>query len=117
MASTISRSCIKLIVVILVANLRQFNCDCGFPGVPTGADIENLENIRFTENRTVIYKCRNQKDRIISILQENISSRDLFTGYTRTCLKGQWLEPIPRCGEFIICIDYRSMIETQRTNK
>lgn len=89
-----------LTTIMLVVSLRQFNGDCGFPGIPNGADIENLENIKFVENTTVIYRCRNHKDRTLSLMHSDIVDRDPFTGYMRTCVKGRWLEPLPRCGEF-----------------
>lgn len=106
-SSNVTQIYVKLVIVILVVNLRQFNCDCGFPGIPNGADIENPENTKFTENTTVIYRCRNHKDRTLSILQKDIMDRDPFTGYIRTCLKGQWVEPLPRCGELLMRIDHR----------
>ena len=91
------------IVTLTFASLFAFiRSDCGFPGIPNGADIENLEDLKYYENTTVIYRCKNPKDRTLSLVPNDLADRDPFTGYMRTCVKGKWVEPLPRCGKYLL---------------
>ncbi|KAI1306044.1 hypothetical protein HDE_01262 [Halotydeus destructor] len=88
------------LLLISLTVLKCSDADCGFPAIPNNADIENIENVNdYRENTTILYRCKNNNDRILSTSSSEIANHDPFISYMRTCSKGIWAEPPPLCAK------------------
>lgn len=71
--------------MILIKTLNLVNCECGFPGIPEGAEFINQFS-KYEENLTVSYKC-------------NDKAYEIPYQQTRTCFKGKWSNFLGRCAD------------------
>src|SRR5438128_656406 len=95
------------IVLILASFFYLILCDCEFPGIPNGIDVANFKFLKYTENATAFYRCKDPND---IILTENNGNFGLKSYATRYCSRGSWSGLLPQCGMYR---SWKSLITNQ----